>query len=125
MRVCSECGVSKEDSMFYASKGRIERRCKSCRMSYFLSPERRERKRELDSNYRRKIRGTPTYRRKASAHDKVAYAIRVGKIRREPCRECGRVDSKGHHPDYAKPLEVIWLCPVHHAAAHQQVMVVV
>lgn len=49
--------------------------------------------------------------RQRDAHRLVSIAVREGRLLREPCQVCGstiRVD--GHHQDYAKPLEVIWLC---------------
>lgn len=54
-----------------------------------------------------------------SAHNKIARAIKSGKLVRGPCEQCppgtvGRVH--GHHDDYSKPLDVRWLCPRHHAA---------
>jgi hypothetical protein len=41
--------------------------------------------------------------------------IKTGKIKRSSCEVCGASKNiHGHHPDYSKPLEVIWLCPVCH-----------
>lgn len=45
-------------------------------------------------------------------------AVRDGKIKREPCRVCGVFPAHKHHPDYSKPLDVIWLCPQHHKDLH-------
>lgn len=46
------------------------------------------------------------------ARKKVEYAVRVGRlIRPTACDRCGaggRIEA--HHRDYAKPLEVEWLC---------------
>jgi hypothetical protein len=47
------------------------------------------------------------------------YAKRAGRIEQKPCQVCGEVNSQAHHPDYSKPLDVIWLCPEHHAQAHR------
>ena len=44
-----------------------------------------------------------------------AYAVKIGRIQKQPCSVCGALKAEGHHPDYFKPLEVIWLCRVHHA----------
>jgi hypothetical protein len=33
-----------------------------------------------------------------------------GKLRQRPCRHCGESKTERHHPDYARPLYVIWLC---------------
>jgi len=41
-------------------------------------------------------------------------ALIKGIIERQPCVVCGDPKSHGHHPDHSKPLEVIWLCPLHH-----------
>ena len=81
----------------------------------------------------RKRNGTPkrraslyatTKRMRAKHHDKylargrLAYALRTGKIERQPCQDCGNPKSEAHHPDYSKPLEVYWLCRIHHKALH-------
>ena len=40
----------------------------------------------------------------------------------EPCVECGSMTNiERHHPDYSKPLEVIWLCRDHHRALHRKI----
>lgn len=45
-------------------------------------------------------------------------AVKVGKVKRKPCEECGNLKSEGHHEDYSKPLDVIWLCRLHHMVRH-------
>ena len=55
---------------------------------------------------------------KARAKDRVRYAIRTGKIKRIPCEFCGKLNTMAHHEDYSKPLDVWFLCPLHHAARH-------
>jgi len=47
------------------------------------------------------------------------YALRAGKIKRQPCEVCGG-KAEGHHTDYSKPLDVKWLCRTHHRAAHRK-----
>lgn len=53
------------------------------------------------------------------AHLIVFHALKKGELEKLPCEICGveRVDA--HHNDYSKPLEVRWLCPVHHSAEHR------
>lgn len=41
-----------------------------------------------------------------------------GKIKRKPCIICG-MKAEAHHPDYSKPLEVVWLCSFHHKEWHR------
>jgi len=54
------------------------------------------------------------------AHDAVRYAIRVGRLSRGCCAECGEGRVEAHHEDYGKPLEVIWLCARHHRLRHME-----
>lgn len=57
---------------------------------------------------------------KAKARDAVKYALRVGKLVRQPCEVCGAHERiHAHHEDYSKPLEVMWLCPTHHTEVHR------
>lgn len=48
----------------------------------------------------------------------VAKALREGKLVKQPCGVCGEAEVEAHHPDYDKPLEVVWLCKKHHHAEH-------
>lgn len=48
----------------------------------------------------------------------TAAAIRRGRLTKQPCDVCGSTDVQAHHDDYAKPLEVRWLCRGHHDAVH-------
>src|SRR4030095_1753477 len=47
------------------------------------------------------------------------YAIKRGVVSKEPCWICGAERVHGHHRDYSKPLQVIWLCHRHHMEEHQ------
>ncbi len=57
---------------------------------------------------------------KRKARYLVANAVRDGMLFKVPCRDCGSYDVEGHHPDYSKPLFVIWLCDKHHKAEHKR-----
>ncbi len=56
------------------------------------------------------------------AHNTVCKAIVDGTlVRPTECEQC-YIECKpdGHHPDYTKPLEVIWLCNKCHKKAHAE-----
>jgi hypothetical protein len=55
---------------------------------------------------------------KSRAQTVLNIAVRSGKILRKPCSVCNDPNSHGHHEDYEKPLDVLWLCPIHHKEAH-------
>jgi hypothetical protein len=56
------------------------------------------------------------------ARKALYYAVKVGEIVRPTtcsrCKEEGYIE--GHHYDYSKPLDVIWLCKKCHAKEHLQ-----
>lgn len=60
------------------------------------------------------------YPERRRACNQLNNAIKIRKIIKEKCRDCKRKDTHGHHLDYDKPLEVIWLCPIHHKLEHQK-----
>jgi hypothetical protein len=49
----------------------------------------------------------------------VRDAIRSGKLVKQPCFVCGELEVEGHHPDYSKPLDLVWLCKQHHNEVHR------
>ena len=72
---------------------------------------------EIRKRYRQKNRD------KKKAEDKLDYAILHNKIiRPDECSVCHKkCIPHGHHFDYTKPLEVIWVCPACHSKIHKQI----
>lgn len=134
---CSLCGVKKPQEDFYKSKKHTsgyENRCKECncrssrkRLANSYRTDPKERKRQHEAFLSRKAEGRHIitekrmrikYREKYIARYKFRNAVNAGKIAKLPCEVCGNPESQGHHEDYSKPFEVIWLCIVHHAQHH-------
>ena len=60
---------------------------------------------------------------KRSAHIMVGNAVRDGRIMKpSSCESCGISPKRlnGHHDDYARPLEVRWLCQSCHKKWHDE-----
>lgn len=58
-------------------------------------------------------------RQKRQAQIAVSNAVRDGRLTKEPCVVCGSEEQiHGHHEDYSRPLDVIWLFPRHHSEYH-------
>lgn len=149
MKTCFKCGIDKPYSEFYKhaqmGDGYLGK-CKTCTKSD-VSTHRREnivnvraydRSRnslphriEIHKVYAKtevgKISHAKANRKnrdnspeKSRARSIVGNAIRDGKLLRKPCVKCGNPNSHGHHEDYSKPLDVIWLCPRHHRDRHKE-----
>jgi hypothetical protein len=52
-----------------------------------------------------------------NAKSLLAYHVKVGNVKPQPCLICG-AKAEAHHPDYDAPLDVVWLCPKHHRQTH-------
>lgn len=96
---------------------------------YRTDPEFREKQREaarIQSRKRRAKRALYNAQHRKSielrARRKAQKAVRCGKlIRPDACDACGTREARrieAHHPDYSKPLEVLWLCTLCHGAIH-------
>ena len=90
----------------------------SCAVRALISDEFRRRD--------RKARGIITKawhdeKQRGRPHVKFNKAMKEGSLRRKPCSVCGATEKiHGHHEDYSKPTEVIWLCQKHHAELHKE-----
>lgn len=140
MRKCTQCGVEFEPTTrkgyrcppcrkAYDKAWREERKAKGLptgggkmprdyhkayEEAYRQQPDVKERLRDRA----RARRTNPAERHKHVARWKVNHAVASGRLVRKPCEVCGSPRSQAHHPDYSKPLDVIWLCAPHHAAEH-------
>jgi hypothetical protein len=50
---------------------------------------------------------------------KARNATRILRTEPHSCVECGAPRAHAHHPDYSKPLNVVWLCRTCHSVAHR------
>ena len=59
---------------------------------------------------------------KRNAHRLVMYAVKLGMLKRAKiCEKCMKeCKPHGHHIDYTKPLEVVWLCHSCHKLEHSR-----
>lgn len=60
------------------------------------------------------------HREKQNVRDELNSAVKTGKVTKPThCEDCKTEPKRleGHHEDYSKPLEVIWLCTPCHAKA--------
>jgi len=62
------------------------------------------------------------HREKVNAENRINDALRKEKLKRpDECSVCHKkCVPQGHHFDYTKPLEVIWVCPACHSAIHRE-----
>lgn len=62
------------------------------------------------------------YPKRAKAKSMISHAIRDGNIvRPNNCEACGKTGTpQGHHCDYNKPMDVMWLCIKCHRQWHKE-----
>ena len=72
----------------------------------------------LESARRRVLRHIKRHPERNEARKIMQTAIKNKELIRQPCEKCGDEKTQGHHPDYSKPLDIIWLCKRHHVEEH-------
>ncbi len=63
---------------------------------------------------------SPAQKIKDIARSYANTYLRRGMILREPCKICSSVKVEMHHPDYTKPLLIMWLCRRCHLELHKK-----
>lgn len=148
MKICSKCGVQKEITDFY--KGYAK--CKKCfylvvkayraseagkkvrkkeAINDRLSGKKKERQdrylqtekgKQSKKNYFAKKYSSEMGKARIAAKNAVKYAIKTGKLIKEPCMICGEIKSEAHHSSYAKDMRLVvtWLCSKHHNEIHNK-----
>lgn len=122
-RTCTRCKVFKPKYEFHPkkiAKTGVTPHCKVC--INFITRERQHKQRKEDTkrvHAADKIRAN-RYPEKQVARYKLREAVKAGKIQRpKNCTECnagGKIEA--HHPDYSKPLDVLFLCQFCHKKQH-------
>lgn len=107
-----------------SAPGTMDRRWKNKPCIQCGSPDWMYGRRKLCAGCWESKASTPEALQKLNAQRLSSRAARNGRLTRQPCEVCAKTGhvqsgkSHGHHEDYSKPLEVIWLCPLHHKWVH-------
>jgi hypothetical protein len=117
-----ECEGKKEQRSIDPEKSR----------EYFRKRWEREdiKQRYSEQNRKRRIENPEYFREKSKKQNEHPHslarkiyrnALTAGKlVKPNACTECGRIGNvDGHHIDYSKPLEVVWLCRICHMKKHR------
>lgn len=133
MKNCAKCKSVRSKSEFHRSKKSkdgLQSYCKPCCAEHV--------KRQLGNptqassgyfkNYFKTYARPRTWEKKnplkIKAQNKLNHEIFFGRIiRSSHCSNCGVTGKiQGHHADYSKPLDVMWLCQKCHIAEHKKTL---
>lgn len=137
MKLCRKCNTEKDDSEFgkrTASADGLAAKCKECQKDYDRARAGSVSREAARKRYAKTEQGKVAGRRakdawldrnavKRGANIIVGNAISSGKLKKQDfCSVCGMdgVRIHGHHDDYAKPLDVRWLCSRCHTEWHDK-----
>lgn len=144
MKKCGKCGVEKERREFYANRQNrdgLNGACKACNNERNAANNRKARS-TPEGRARDQAAGRKNYYTNRTA--RLEYNTQYNKTRADPaklkarwtlnnavvaghitkpdtCEHCGTGGRiHGHHTDYTKALEVMWLCPPCHGLEHRK-----
>lgn len=134
-KTCSLCKITKPNACFGKDRANLDgmySQCKECRIQ--KSARDYVRRKEIilrkGKEYRATDAGKIARRKEAERYKKtpqykvhyaLTNAVRDGKIvKPSHCSKCGAGGRiHGHHYDYRKPLEVVWVCTDCHIHIHK------
>ena len=137
MKTCSHCRRSKRLDQFHRDARRPDGRrgyCKRCakERDKIWYRKNRVRVKQLSKHWKQQnpervavntAQSRKRYPEKERARQILSTAVYEGRVTKpSACECCGEPTIKallhGHHTDYSKPLEVVWLCRGCHVAEH-------
>lgn len=148
-KICRKCAISKPISEFSKDSKQEDKKNKECRACIAdrwkahkeKDPERQVKRwrKYADANNEKLKQKSKDYRKFSKDQEreyrkqyKIDYAPKIdaknavwshlmtGRMIKMPCEVCGSTKADAHHDDYAKPLDVRWLCRKHHSAWHSK-----
>ena len=134
MKPCTLCNTEKSFDSFYAAPGCKDGKANQCiacvkARARVRHADKRDQIRAYDRErsklpHRVMARAQQMLREKErdpqrhKARIAVGNAVRDGRLRKMDCAFCGASKTVAHHHDYARPLDVTWLCSPCHARYH-------
>ena len=121
---CSKCKKKYPANLKYFASNKIAKDglhswCRKCKREIDILGKKEYRKKHPELRFG-KLNPTKEDYEKWKVNYKIYLMIKAGKLKKQPCEVCGNVNAQAHHDDYSKPLEIRWLCQIHHSQLHSQ-----
>lgn len=121
-KICKRCNTKQGHYNDVRNKDGFRNPCKKC-ILIVGNMWRDENRESVIKKQRKRYKENPQkYRLKSREYskknpEKIIARNTARKLEDKPCIICGK-NGEGHHEDYSKPLDVIWLCHKHHQLHH-------
>jgi hypothetical protein len=120
-KICSKCKRELPLSEFHADKRKkhgVGSECRDCKKKY----RQKNKGKLMLTQKERRIKKKAELSPQVKAWNAVYYALKTGKIiKSDKCEICGRVENiQGHHADYDKPFDIVWVCQWCHSELDKQ-----
>lgn len=132
-KACTCCGEFKSFDQYQkrkASKDGLTASCKACLKERDRIRDKTPQRKAMKDSYAKgkgkdiatscKRRYIEKNKKARMVHVIAGNAIRDGILKKKPCKYCGSLNVHAHHCDYDRPLDVMWLCPIHHKQWHDE-----
>jgi hypothetical protein len=129
MKICGCCGARKIGSAFHphpCTADGLATDCKQCSTKHVMAwnSSNQDNVKKHHRNWCRSEQGRAKLKELANRYPEcqsarviTKMAMQSGRLKPQPCMICG-AKSEAHHPDYSRPLDVVWLCRKHHMETH-------
>jgi hypothetical protein len=124
MKECRTCKQSKPLDEFYNRTRKRDGKhadCKTCFMKHRKTYMQTDTYRKLKRGYTRRFNKESPEKKKAL--NAVHYAIKMGRLVKQPCEKCEFPKVQAHHEwgyEGENALKVMWLCLIHHRLQHKE-----
>lgn len=140
MKTCTNCQQQKPRSAFRPRSSMphlLQSLCRDCERAtsktYKQSAIGKVNQSSAETTYKRSDKGKRAQKQsklvqqvrngdRLAARSTLKHALAAGQVKRWPmCAmpDCCESIVEAHHPDYSRPLDVVWLCPEHHDELHR------
>jgi len=116
-KTCCRCKITKDGSEFNRDYGRTDSLAVRCRDCDSVKTKKYRQTAASAESDKRSRKGN----KKVGTRSSFNTRVKRGKIIKQPCSVCGLTPAEGHHEDYSKPYDVVWLCRKHHAERHTMI----
>lgn len=93
----------------------MKKQCSKCKEKDIGYQQKwREDNREFLNNWYKEYFSDEARKEKKNVRNTLNNALNRGEVKKGVCEVCQEEKVEAHHPDYNKPLDVKWLCKIHH-----------